>query len=87
MFGKAEIATDSDGNAVIIPYSSLVEADGDKGFIYTTVGSDKVKKIPVHILRFENKRVYLRDRLEGIVQIVVSNSAFLNEQSIIKIIK
>lgn len=87
MFGKAEIATDSDGNAVIIPYSSLVEADGDKGFIYTTVGSDKVKKIPVHILRFENKRVYLRDRLEGIGQIVVSNSAFLNEQSIIKIIK
>lgn len=87
MFGKAEISTNSEENAVIIPYSSLVEADGDKGFIYTAVGTNKVKKLPVHILRFENDRVYLRDKLEGIGQIVVSNSAFLNEQSIIKIIK
>lgn len=87
MFGKAEIAAGSDDDAVVIPYSSLVEADGDKGFIFTTNGSDKVKKIPVHILRFENDRVYLRDKLEGISQIVISNSAFLNEQSVIKIIK
>lgn len=87
MFGRAEIAVSNEENAIVVPYSSLIEADGNKAFLFTIAGKDKVKKIPVQILKFENDRVYLQDRLEGISQIVVSNSAFLNEQSVIKIIK
>ncbi|XHR95017.1 efflux RND transporter periplasmic adaptor subunit [Mucilaginibacter sp. UC70_90] len=87
MFGKAEIATHQDENVMVIPYNSLVEADGNKGFVFTTVGTSRVKRIPVTILKFDNDNVYLKDKLEGIDQIVVSNSAYLNEQSIIKIIK
>lgn len=86
MFGKAEIATNQQENALVIPYSSLVEPDGDKGFVFTTIGADKVKKIPVTILKFDNEKVYLKDRLDGIDKIVISNCAYLNEQSIIKII-
>ncbi|MCU7552875.1 efflux RND transporter periplasmic adaptor subunit [Chitinophagaceae bacterium LB-8] len=86
MFGKAEIATNQQENALVIPYSSLVEPDGDKGFVFTTIGTDRVKKIPVTILKFDNEKVYLKDRLDGIDKIVISNSAYLNEQSTIKII-
>lgn len=86
MFGKAEIATNQQENTLVIPYSSLVEPDGDKGFVFTTIGADRVKKIPVTILKFDNEKVYLKDRLDGIDKIVVSNSAYLNEQSTIKII-
>lgn len=86
MFGKAEIATNQQENALVIPYSSLVEPDGDKGFVFTTIGTDRVKKIPVTILKFDNGKVYLKDRLDGIDKIVISNSAYLNEQSTIKII-
>jgi hypothetical protein len=72
---------------MVIPYGALVEADGNKGFIFTTVNASRVKKVPVTILKFDNENVYLKDKLEGIDQIVVSNSAYLNEQSTIKIIK
>lgn len=87
MFGTADITTQTNQKALVIPYSSLVEADGNRGFIYTLVDSNKVKKIPVNILKFENKKVYLSDSLTGINEIVISNSAFLNEQSVIKVIK
>ncbi|GAA3988563.1 hypothetical protein GCM10022210_46900 [Mucilaginibacter dorajii] len=87
MFGKAEIATHQDESVMVIPYGSLVEADGNKGFVFTTIGTTRVKRVPVTILKFDNENVYLKDKLEGIDQIVVSNSAYLNEQSIIKIIK
>jgi RND family efflux transporter MFP subunit len=87
MFGKAEIATQQDESLMVIPYGSLVEADGDKGFVFTTDGTNKVRKVAVTILRFDNERVYLKDKPEGIDQLVISNSAYLNEQSIIKIIR
>ncbi|MEJ2880526.1 efflux RND transporter periplasmic adaptor subunit [Pedobacter sp. GR22-6] len=87
MFGKAEIATDQEGNVRVIPYASLVEADGDKAFIFTPHGANKVRKIPISISRFDNEQVYLKDGLEGVKEIVVSNSAYLNEKSTIKIIR
>jgi RND family efflux transporter MFP subunit len=87
MFGKAEIATHQDESVMVIPYGSLVEADGNKGFVFTAIGTNRVKRVPVIILKFDNDNVYLKDKLEGIDQIVVSNSAYLNEQSTIKIIK
>ncbi|MCS4167926.1 efflux RND transporter periplasmic adaptor subunit [Sphingobacterium paramultivorum] len=87
MFGKAEIATDQQQTSIVIPYSSLVEADGKKAFVFTAISNNKVKKIPVNIEKFDNDKVYLTGQLEGANNIVVSNSAYLNEQSIIKIIK
>jgi len=87
MFGKAEISTNQDENVNVIPYGSLVEADGDKAFIFTPDGANKVRKIPVTILRFDNQQVYLKDGLEGVKEIVISNSAYLNEKSTIKIIR
>jgi RND family efflux transporter MFP subunit len=87
MFGKAEISTYQDENVKVIPYGSLVEADGDKAFVFTPEGVNKVRKIPVTISRIDNQQVYLRDGLDGVEEIVISNSAYLNEKSTIKIIR
>ncbi|MBS0027655.1 efflux RND transporter periplasmic adaptor subunit [Chitinophaga sp. 22321] len=87
MFGKAEISTSQDENVNVIPYASLVEADGDKAFVFTPDGANKVRKIPVTISRFDNQQVYLKDGLDGVKEIVISNSAYLNEKSTIKIIR
>jgi RND family efflux transporter MFP subunit len=87
MFGKAEIATSQDENVKVIPYNALVEADGDKAFVFTPDGNNKVKKIPVTISKFDNQQVYLREGLDGVSEIVISNSAYLNEKSTIKIIR
>jgi len=87
MFGKAEISTNQDENVMVIPYGSLVEADGDKAFVFTPDGVNRVRKIPVTISRFDNQQVYLKDGLDGVKEIVISNSAYLNEKSTIKIIR
>ena len=87
MFGKAEISTSQDENVKVIPYDALVEADGDKAFVFAPDGANKVKKVPVTISKFDNQQVYLREGLDGIDQIVISNSAYLNEKSTIKIIR
>lgn len=87
MFGKAEILTNNNENVKVIPYGSLVEADGDKAFVFTPDGTNKVRKIPVTISRFDNQQVYLKEGLDGVKEIVISNSAYLNEKSSIKIIR
>jgi RND family efflux transporter MFP subunit len=87
MFGKAEISTNHNENVKVIPYGSLVEADGDKAFVFIPDGANRVRKIPVTISRVDNQQVYLREGLEGVEAIVISNSAYLNEKSTIKIIR
>lgn len=86
MFGKAEIFTGATSHSTVIPYDALIEADGNKAFIFG-VDNNKVKRIPIVISGFDNKQVYVKSGLEHVSQIVVSNSAFLNEQSAMKIIK
>jgi RND family efflux transporter MFP subunit len=87
MFGKAEISTSQNDNVKVIPFASLVEADGDKAFVFTPDGANKVRKIPVTISKVDNQQVYLREGLDGVEEIVISNSAYLNEKSTIKIIR
>jgi RND family efflux transporter MFP subunit len=86
MFGKAEINAEQSEDFIIIPYNSLIEADGNKAFVFI-VENNKVKRQPVTINKFENSKVFIKDGLQKTDQIVVSNSAYLNEQSTIKIIK
>ena len=86
MFGKAEIQTDKAEDFMIIPYNSLIEADGNKAFVFI-VKNNKVKRQPITITKFDNDKVFVKEGLQKTDQIVISNSAYLNEQSTIKIIK
>ncbi|MDQ0595047.1 RND family efflux transporter MFP subunit [Chryseobacterium ginsenosidimutans] len=86
MFGKAEIKTDHSEDFLVIPYNSLIEADGNKAFVFV-VENNKVRKRPITIEKFENDKVFIKDGLQKTDKIVISNSAYLNEQSAIKIIK
>nr|WP_314896366.1 efflux RND transporter periplasmic adaptor subunit [uncultured Flavobacterium sp.] len=86
MFGKAEIHTDTTEDVITIPYDALIEADGNKAFVFI-VENNKVKRQAVTIFKFENKTVYIKEGLQKTDQIVISNSAYLNEESKIKIIK
>ncbi|HEX9827060.1 MAG TPA: efflux RND transporter periplasmic adaptor subunit [Flavobacteriaceae bacterium] len=86
MFGKAKIQTDKAEDFMVIPYNSLIEADGNKAFVFV-VENNKVKRQPITINKFDNDKVFVKDGLQKTDQIVISNSAYLNEQSTIKIIK
>lgn len=86
MFGKAEIQTEKTEDLIVIPYNSLIEADGNKAFVFI-VENNKVIRKPITINNFENDKVIVKEGLKKTDQIVISNSAYLNEQSTIKIIK
>ena len=86
MFGKAEIKVDKAEDFIVIPYNSLIEADGNKAFVFV-VENNKVKRQPITINKFDKDKVLVKDGLQKTDQIVISNSAYLNEQSTIKIIK
>jgi RND family efflux transporter MFP subunit len=87
MFAKATIQTDGQKMLPTIPYDALIEADGNTAFVFVPDGVTKVKRIPVTIASFDNGEVYIKSGLENISEIIVSNSAFLNEKSTINIIK
>jgi RND family efflux transporter MFP subunit len=87
MFAKATIRNDTQKSLPAIPYDALIEADGNKAFVFVPNGGNKVKRIPVDIESFDNGQVFIKSGLENINEVIVSNSAFLNEKSIINIIK
>ena len=87
MFGKAQILTGHTQQVISIPYDALVEADGNTGYAFVVKAPGKVSKVAVSILSFDNKMVYLQDGLAASDQVVVSNSAYLNEASRIKVIQ
>jgi len=87
MFGKAQIFTGKAQHLMSIPYDALVEADGYSAYAFILNGPGKVKKVPIEIASFDNKTVYLKDGLKPADQVVISNSAYLNEESTIKVIQ
>ena len=86
MFAKATIASNAPRKAVTIPYDALMEANGNEAFVFVPNGNGVVKKA-ITIESFNQNNVVVRSGLENVREIVVSNSAFLNEQSVITITK
>lgn len=87
MFGKAKIETNKTRTFQSIPYQSLVEADGNKAFVFVPLPEGKVMKQPIVIADFDNDFVNVKSGLENIKEVIVSNSAFLNSNSTITIIQ
>ncbi len=87
MFGKTIIATNRSSEYINIPYDALIEADGKNAFVFVPISEQRVRKQSILIESFDNRQVRVKKGLEGIKEIVQSNSAFLNENSTIKIVK
>ncbi len=87
MFGKATILSGVAGKSIIIPYDALIEADGKSAFVFVPSDSNKVKRVPVTIESFDNNSVVIQSGLDSVREVIVSNSAFLNESSTIAIIR
>jgi RND family efflux transporter MFP subunit len=87
MFGRVQIIALNARSLPVIPYDALIEADGNKAFVFTTSGNNRVKKIPVVISRFDNQKAYISHGLENVNEVVVANSTYLNENSTVQIIR
>jgi RND family efflux transporter MFP subunit len=86
MFARASIRTRHTQGIAYIPYDALIEANGNKAFVFVpTPDGKRVQKLPVTIARFNNAQVQISGGLEQIAHVITANSAFLNEKSLIRI--
>ncbi|KAA9037152.1 efflux RND transporter periplasmic adaptor subunit [Ginsengibacter hankyongi] len=85
MFAEASIKTNKAIRQKWIPYSAMIEADGNKAYVFVPYHQTEVKKVPITIGSFDTQKVKVASGLENVSEIIVSNTAFLNEQSSITI--
>ena len=85
MFGKATLLTGKTNYTTVVPYSALLEADGNKGFVFVTRDNKTVIKKDVVIGKLHPDRVEISYGLENEKYVIIAGSAFLNEKSKIKI--
>jgi len=85
MFGKATIMSNETRHLYSVPYEAIVQADGNKAYVFVPQPDSSIKKVEVSIQSFNEKNVIIKSGIEAGQQVVVSNSAFLNEQSKVSI--
>jgi RND family efflux transporter MFP subunit len=86
LFAKVEITPSVKKSFQHVPIESLVEGQGKKAFVFV-VNADKksVRKLPVVVAFLENKIAYIADGLTGVTEVISAGSAFLTENSTVKI--
>jgi RND family efflux transporter MFP subunit len=85
MFGKAVITPSESRRGYSIPYESLLEANGKKGFVFVTNDGRTVRRVEVTIASLDGQRVFISEGLAGHAFVVTSGSPYLKEGSFIRI--
>lgn len=83
MFGRATIATAGTVQTTVIPYAALLEADGNRGYVFVTPDKKTVQKVQVTLGKLYPDRVEITKGLEQYSHVVVAGSAFLHENAAI----
>ncbi|MFI5159964.1 MAG: efflux RND transporter periplasmic adaptor subunit [Sphingobacteriales bacterium] len=87
MFGKAVIAPGKPVKEFTIPFEALIQVNGQRAQVYVAKDDHSLKRIDVLIGTFNDKSVIVRSGLKEGDAVIVSNEAFLNENSKIAIAK
>ncbi len=79
--GKVTIYPSKRVRAALIPYQSLVEADGDRGYVFIVKPDSSVKRVKVSLLQTMDQRIAVKSGLEGIERVVAEGAAYLSDGS------
>lgn len=79
MFGKAIIKLSKINVGYSIPYEALLEANGNKGFVFVTNNRKTVQRVEVTISSIEQNRVIIANGLSGHAYVVISGSPYLTD--------
>ncbi len=85
LFGKAEIFPEYSAEMWAAPYQSILDGDGNTGYVFATNNMKTAKKVKVNIFALEKDKVYINQGLENYKYLIVSGSAYLNDNSQIKV--
>ncbi len=71
-----------------IPIEAVVEGSGSNAFVFVASDDQKsVKKIPVHVAYLIDNKAMISGGLDSITKVITAGSAFLTENSTIKIVE
>jgi len=87
LFGKAIITRSSKQKVWSIPYDALLDAGAQTGFVFVTNDMKTVCKQQVIISAIEKDKVTISSGLENARCIIIAGSAYLHDNSSIRIIK
>ena len=81
LFGAAAITAAGSSIGYSIPYEALLEANGNKGFVFVSDDRKRVHKVAVTIASFNNNVVYIASGLQGHAFVVSAGSPYLADNS------
>jgi len=85
IFGRAVITPTVIRKGSSIPYESLLEADGPRGYVFVTDDRRTVRRVPVTIAALTQDRVFVTSGLEGHAWVVTAGSPYLKDGSPIRV--
>ncbi len=84
MFGKARIQPSQTVQGWEIPFESVLDANGDSGFVFVADGQ-KAKKVKVQLGKITSSSIQVLGGLENYNSLIVSGSAYLADGSTIQV--
>ncbi|WP_291906097.1 efflux RND transporter periplasmic adaptor subunit [Chitinophaga sp. CB10] len=89
MFGRCTIQTAAADTSGFwrIPYAALLDGNGSSGFVFVTNDNKTARKVPVTIAGMEKDQVLISGGIETAAKLIISGSAYLKDQSPIRIIQ
>lgn len=91
MFGKATIFTGNDKSTHngewLIPYDALLDGDNNAGYVFITNDNKTATKVRVTIAGIRKDKVAISDGLQDAKALIISGSAYLTQNSPIKVIQ
>jgi RND family efflux transporter MFP subunit len=87
MFASATITGSDKTSSWNVPYEAVLDANGNEGFVFVTADNKIALKKAVTIESFDGTSIRINSGLNGTESLIISGSAYLTDQSPIRIIK
>jgi RND family efflux transporter MFP subunit len=86
LFARVEVTPSSKTTLQRVPVEALVEGEGKNAFVFVVNDNKKsVSKLPVTVAYLEGQSAFIAAGLESVKEVIAAGSAFLTENSVVKI--
>lgn len=81
LFGQATLYPQASAKYWLLPYESVLEADGNDAFVFVTRDRKTAVRVPVRIAYLDDDKVAISGGLETYPEVITAGSAYLSENS------
>jgi len=88
LVGRAEIAVAAPTDVRLVPIESVVEADGDSGWVYAIAGTGaatRARRVPVAIAFVRGAQAAIRAGLDDVTAVVTDGAAYLEDGARVRV--